>query len=100
MRRKPSRSRPNLAEAHAAPWVGFGFFTEWKFPEGLSELKRAKELSPANPTANDLLARVIVYRGRMDEAEKQARQAMELDPLPYQSQNNLARILWFRRQTG
>src|SRR5712671_6323724 len=44
---------PTLAEAHAAlGWVRF--FAEWKFAEGLSELKRAKELSPANPTANDL----------------------------------------------
>jgi len=84
---------PALAEAHAAlGWVRF--FTEWKFAEGLSELKRAKELSPANPTANDLLARVIVYLGKLDEAEKQARQAVELDPLAYPTQNNLARVLF------
>src|SRR5207237_1976196 len=71
---------PTLAEAHAAlGWVRV--FTVWKFAEGLSELKRAKELSPANPTANDLLARVIVYLGRLDDAEKQARQAVELDPV-------------------
>jgi serine/threonine-protein kinase len=85
---------PTLAEAHAA--LGYvRYFTEWKFIEGLSELKRARELSPANPTANDLLARVIVYLGKLDEAEKFARHAVELDPLAYQSQNNLARILWF-----
>jgi serine/threonine-protein kinase len=85
---------PTLAEAHAAlGWVRY--FTEWKFAEALSELKRARELSPANPTANDLLARVIVYLGKLDEAEKFARHAVELDPLAYQSQNNLARILWF-----
>ena len=54
---------PDLAEAHAAlGWIRF--FVDWKFAEGLSELKRAKELSPANPTANDLLARAIVYLGR------------------------------------
>jgi TolB-like protein/Tfp pilus assembly protein PilF len=86
---------PALAEAHAAlGWVRF--FTEWKFAEGLSELKRAKELSPANPTANDLLARVIVYLGKLDEAEQQARQAVELDPLSYPPQNNLARVLFVR----
>jgi TolB-like protein len=84
---------PALAEAHAAlGWVRF--FAEWKFVEGLSELKRAKELSPANPTANDLLARVIVYVGRIDEAERQARQAVELDPLSFPAQNNLARDLF------
>jgi serine/threonine-protein kinase len=85
---------PTLAEAHSAlGWVRF--FVEWKFAEGLSELKRAKELSPANPTANDLLARVVVYLGKLDEAEKQARQAVELDPLAFPTQNNLARVLFF-----
>src|SRR5205809_457807 len=85
---------PVLAEAHAAlGWVRF--FGEWKFAEGLSELNRAKELSPANPTANDLLARVIVYLGRIDEAERQARQAVELDPLSVATQFNLARVLLY-----
>src|SRR6266540_3911858 len=85
---------PALAEAHAAlGWVRA--FTEWKFAEGLSELQRAKELSPANPTANDLLARVIVYRGRMEEAERQARQAVELDPLSAATQFTLGRVLFY-----
>src|SRR3954447_16128535 len=76
---------PGLAEARAAlGWVRF--FGEWKFADRLSELKRAKELSPTNPTANDLLARVIVYLGRIDEAERQAREAMELDPLSVATQ--------------
>ncbi|PYK11907.1 MAG: hypothetical protein DME65_05750, partial [Verrucomicrobia bacterium] len=54
-----------------------------------------KELSPANPTANDLLARVIVYLGRIDEAERQAREAVELDPLSVATQFNLARVLLY-----
>jgi TolB-like protein len=85
---------PALAEAHASlGWVRF--FAEWKFADGLNALRRAKELSPANPTANDLLARVIVYTGRLDEAEKQAHQAVELDPLAFAVQNNLGRVLWY-----
>ena len=85
---------PALAEAHGAlGWVRF--FVEWKFAEGLEELRRAKELSPANPTANDLLGRVLPYLGKLDEAEAQARQAVELDPLGF-TQNNLARVLWFK----
>src|SRR5438477_3640045 len=85
---------PMLAEAHSAlGWVRS--FAEWKFADGLSELKRAQELSPANPTANDLLARVVVYLGKLDEAEQQARHAIELDPLSGSAQNNLARVLWF-----
>jgi TolB-like protein len=85
---------PALAEAHAAlGWVRF--FAEWKFAQGLRELQRAKELSPANPTANDLLARVIVYLGRIHEAERQARQAVELDPLSAATQFNLGRVLFY-----
>ena len=85
---------PALAEARAA--LGFvRCFVDWKFAEGLAELKRAKELSPANPTANDLLARMIVYLGRFDEAERQARQAVELDPLSTTTQGNLARVLFY-----
>jgi TolB-like protein/Flp pilus assembly protein TadD len=85
---------PALAEARAA--LGFvRCFVDWKFAEGLAELKRAKELSPANPTANDLLARIIVYLGRFDEAERQARQAVELDPLSTVTQGNLARVLFY-----
>ena len=85
---------PALAEAHAAlGWVRA--FAEWKFAEGLSELQRAKELSPTNPTANDLLARVIVYTGRMKEAERQARQAVELDPLSAATQFTLGRVLFY-----
>jgi TolB-like protein len=83
---------PNLAEAHAAlGWVRF--FAEWKFAEGLAELKRARELAPANATANDLLARVLIYVNQLAEAEKLARQATELDPLAYLARGNLARIL-------
>src|SRR5207237_6099276 len=83
---------PALAEARAA--LGFvRCFVDWKFADGLAELKRAKELSPANPTANDLLARIIVYLGRFDEAERQAWQAVELDPLSTVTPGNLARVL-------
>jgi TolB-like protein len=85
---------PDLAEARAAlGWVRC--LADWKFAEGVAELNRAKELSPANPTANDLLARIIVYLGRFDEAERQARQAVELDPLSTVTQANLARVLFY-----
>jgi len=84
---------PNLAEAHAAlGWVRF--FIEWKFDEGLAELRRAQQLSRWNPTASDLLARVVVYRGQFEEAEKLARQSIELDPLAYQVRISLARVLF------
>src|SRR5215471_5770664 len=70
---------PRLTEAHAAlGWVRF--FAEWRFDEGLAELRRAQQLAPWNPTANDLLAPVVVYVGQFEEAEKLAGQAIERDP--------------------
>ncbi|HKS04090.1 MAG TPA: hypothetical protein VJR49_01925, partial [Chthoniobacterales bacterium] len=85
---------PALAEARAA--LGFvRCFADWNFADGLSELKRAKELSPTNPTVNDLLARIIVYLGRFDEAERQAREAVGLDPLSTVTHSNLARVLFY-----
>jgi TolB-like protein/tetratricopeptide (TPR) repeat protein len=90
---KAVRLAPALAEAHAAlGWVHC--FTEWNFAEGLPELEQAKKLSPANPTANDLLARIVVYLGKVEEAERQARQAVELDPLSVATQFNLGRVLF------
>jgi TolB-like protein len=84
---------PDLAEAHGAlGWVRS--FTQWKLTEGLNELRRAKELSPSNPTANDLLTRVLTYVGNFAEAEKLARETIELDPLAFTPPFNLARILW------
>jgi serine/threonine-protein kinase len=84
---------PNLAEAHAAlGWVRF--FAEWKFDEGLAELRRAQQLAPWNPSPTDLLAPVAVYLGQFEEAEKLARQAIERDPLAYQARQSLARLLF------
>ena len=55
---------PDLAEAHAALGL-FALFCGLEIRRRLDELRRAKELSPSNPTANDLLARVIGYLGRL-----------------------------------
>ena len=84
---------PNLADAQAAlGWVRF--FIQWRFDEGLQALQRAKQLSPWNATANDLLARLVVYLGQFDEAEQLARQALETDPLSYQAHISLGRVLF------
>ena len=84
---------PQLAEAHAA--LGWArFFAEWKFDEGLAALRHAQQLAPWNPSTNDLLAPVVVYLGRFEEAEKLARQAIERDPLAYQARQSLARLLF------
>jgi serine/threonine-protein kinase len=85
--------QPKLAEAHAA--LGWArFFAEWRFDEGLAELRRAQQLAPWNPSTNDLLAPVVVYLGQFEEAEKLARQGIEGDPLAYQARQSLARLLF------
>ena len=85
--------QPKLAEAHAA--LGWArFFAEWRFKDGLAELRRAQQLALWNPTANDLLAPVVVYLGQFEEAEKLAGQAIERDPLDYQARQSLARLLF------
>jgi len=85
--------QPKLAEAHAA--LGWArFFAEWRFDEGLAELRHAQQLAPWNPITNDLLAPVVVYLGRFEEAERLARQAIERDPLAYQARQSLARLLF------
>jgi TolB-like protein len=84
---------PKLAEAHAAlGWVRF--FIQWRFADGLAELRSAQQLAPWNPTANDLLAPVVVYLGQFEEAEKLAQQAIERDPLAFQARQSLARLLF------
>src|SRR5262249_35976833 len=84
---------PQLAETHAA--LGWArFFAERKFDQGLAELRRAQQLAPWNPITNDLLAPVVVYLGRFEEAEDLARQAIERDPLAYQARQSLARLLF------
>jgi serine/threonine-protein kinase len=84
---------PQLAEAHAA--LGWArFFAEWRFNEGLGELRRAQQLAPWNPSTIDLLAPVVVYLGRFQEAEDLARHAIERDPLAYQARQSLARLLF------
>ena len=88
---------PQLSEAHSAlGWVRF--FAEWKFDEGLAELRRARELAPGNATANHLLASVLIFLGRFSESEMLARRAIELDPLSFQATVNLARILVYEKR--
>mgnify|MGYP003693930671 CR=1 FL=1 len=93
MPRRPSRST-RISRKRTRPWAGFAFLSNGNLPRVWPNSGRAQQLSPWNPTANDLLARVVVYLGQFQEAEKLARQAIELDPLAYQARTSLARVLF------
>jgi serine/threonine-protein kinase len=71
---------------------------EWKFDEGLADLRRAYGLAPGNPRANDLLSNALTILGRFPEAEKLARPAVELDPLSYPARASLARLLYCEKR--
>jgi serine/threonine-protein kinase len=69
-----------LAEAHAI--LGFViFWSDWKWSEAESHLKRALELDPSSVDAHEGYAHVLSYAARHAEALAEIRRAGELDPL-------------------
>lgn len=83
---------PTLAEAHAAlGWVRY--FVDWNFDAALTELRRAEQLAPGNARNKDVLSHVLLRTGQVQEASTLAWQAVELDPLSFETRNDLARVL-------
>ena len=79
---------PNLAEAHAA--LGRGLMAyEWDWLGADAAFKRALELEPGNATAARWAATLAGTLGRMDEAIRLDRRAIELDPLSVRTHLNL-----------
>ena len=69
-----------LGEAHAS----FGFFRflyEWDFAGAESSFKRAQALNPNYAEAHHWYAIYLANLGRHSEAEREAKRAVELDPL-------------------
>ncbi|KQY54982.1 winged helix-turn-helix domain-containing protein [Lysobacter sp. Root494] len=71
---------PELAEAHSS--LGFiRFWYDWDWAGSEASFKRAIELNPSLAEARIGYAHLLYNIGRDDEAARQARQAMALDPL-------------------
>jgi len=71
---------PNLAEAYASQ--GFiQFWYDWDWAGAEASLKRAIELNPSLAQAHMAYAHLLANVGRDKEAVREARQALELDPL-------------------
>lgn len=69
-----------LGEAHGT--LGFfRFLYDWDFAGAESEFKRALELSPNYAEAHHWYAIYLANLGRHEEADREARRAIELDPL-------------------
>jgi TolB-like protein/DNA-binding winged helix-turn-helix (wHTH) protein/Tfp pilus assembly protein PilF len=88
---------PTLAEAHAA--VGFNkWFYEWDSAGAEKELLQAIQLEPSNVDAHHWYAMVLMTSGRIDNAEKEMRIALALDPKALILRTNLGWVHYMGRQ--
>ncbi|HEY7027610.1 MAG TPA: protein kinase [Gemmatimonadales bacterium] len=69
-----------LAEAHTSLAYGTMLY-EWDWPAAEAEFKRAITLDPNYPTAHHWYGDFLAGRGRQEEALKEMRRGLELDPL-------------------
>jgi len=69
-----------LAEAHTS--LAYSrLYHEWDWSSAEEEFKTALELNPTYATAHHWNAEYLAARGRLDEAIREKRRAMQLDPL-------------------
>jgi len=88
---------PNLADAHAA--VGFNkWFYEWDSAGAETELLQAIQLEPSNVDAHHWYAMVLMTSGRIENAEKEMRLALALDPRALILRSNLGWVHYMGRQ--
>lgn len=60
------RLNPNDALAHQT--LGYLLVQEGRFPEGINEMKRARELDPLSPNTQHSLGAAYYFAGQLDEA--------------------------------
>ena len=83
---------PLLGEARIA--VGFVHIIDRQWPVAAQEFGRAVELSPSNSMVRRWYAIYLERVGRLDEALKQQRTAIELDPVSLIDANHLGHVLY------
>ena len=85
---------PRLAEAHAS--LGFiNLDLEFNIKSAEGEFKRALELDPEYPVAHYWYGRLMMMRGRFDEAIVHIKRSLELDPTVPMTYENLAAAYYF-----
>ncbi len=84
--------KPNDASAHH--WFSNDALAALgRFEEAIAEGKRAVELDPLSPIINTDLGTTFGYAHRYDEAAKQLRKTLQLDPTFYYAHYNLGVVL-------
>jgi serine/threonine protein kinase/Tfp pilus assembly protein PilF len=87
----------SLAEAHAS--LGGILESRWQWRASEREYRKAIALNPSYPTAHHWLALLMIkFSGQSDEALREIRRALELDPLSLPISSGLAEILYLTRQ--
>ena len=72
--------RPDMGEAHAV--LGLVLMNrDWNFAKAEAEMKEGIALNPGFGPAHHWYAHLLMYLGRSDEALREARKMVELDPL-------------------
>ncbi len=88
----------HLAETHIA--VGrFKFFYEWNWEETEKEFKKAIDINSANADAHQQYALFLSAVGRVDEAEKEAKEALKYDPFSLLVRHNVGWVYWYINKT-
>jgi DNA-binding SARP family transcriptional activator/tetratricopeptide (TPR) repeat protein len=91
----------SLAESRAPGHVALGLVRmtgRMNFAESERELLRARALDPADQDTREFLVWLYAWTGRPDEALREARAAVNADPLSMDALRELARALYFARR--
>jgi tetratricopeptide (TPR) repeat protein len=87
---------PKLPGPHVV--LSNAFFVDYDYAASQRELKSALELEPNDPDALGLSAYLAIAACHLDEAERDARQLIERDPLSVDPYRSLGTALYFHGQ--
>ena len=68
---------PNYASAHQ--WYGWYFFATGELDKAVNSIRRAQQIDPLSPVINGHLSLSLLHAGRLDEAEAELNQTLEIN---------------------
>lgn len=86
-----------LAEAHASLGL-VKFYYDWDWKGAEAEFRKALDLNPGYAQAHQYFADFVKSFGRFDEALREMREALVLDPLSYSINTGIGHVLYLSRQ--
>ena len=87
---------PNYATAHH--WYAFYLNSNGRFKEALEHIERARQLEPLSSIINADAGQLLMFAGRLSEAEEKLKETLRLDPGFAQAHVHLATVHALRRQ--